>query len=255
MFPYKLYIDSRYRSSGSHSDFTFSLAQNIQVPEDYVCIVDSFQCPNVFQTINETRNRIYMRLINSGNADTNLVITLATGQYNGVTLANEIQALLNALAVGVFTVSYGTNTGQLSIGLESNSVAIFIISARDDTRPNDALEVIGSELGGRAIFSGETALLPNHVDIAAVRVLYLTSGNFGSFSSLGPRGETNIIRQIMVNADAGSYITDKLFHPGEFIQCAGEQLQTLQFRLTDGNGAIVDLRGRSVAFSLAFIKT
>ena len=196
---------------------------------------------------------LYIRLINSANGETNLVITLATGQYNGVTLANEIQALLNALAVGVFTVSYGTNTGQLSIGFKSSSVAIFIISARDDTRPNDALEVIGSELGGRAIFSGETALLPNHVDIAAVRVLYLTSDNFGSFCSLGPRGESSIIRQIMVNADAGSYITDKLFHPGEFIQCAGEQLQTLQFRLTDGNGALVDLRGRSIAFSLVFL--
>ena len=197
-FPHKIYIDSRYRSSGTHSDFTFSLAQSIQVPDDYVCIVNSAQIPNVFQTVNETRNRIYIRLINSGNAETNLVITLATGQYNGLTLANEIQALLNALSVGVFTVSYGTNTGQLSIGFESSSVAIFIISARDDTRPNDALEVIGSELGGRAIFSGETALLPNHVDIAAVRVLYLTSDNFGSFSSLGPRGESNIIRQIMV---------------------------------------------------------
>ena len=219
-FPHRLYIDSRYRSSGSHSDFTFSLSQSIQVPDDYVCIVDSCQIPNVFQTVNETRSRIYIRLINSGNAETNLVITLATGQYNGVTLANRLHALLNSLSVGVFTVSYGTGTGQLSIGFESSSVAIFIISARDESRPFDALEVIGSELGGRAIFSGETALLPHHVE----------SDNFGSFSSLGPRGESNIIRQIMVNESSGGYITDKLFHPGEFIQCAGEQLQTLQFR-------------------------
>ena len=151
-FPHKIYIDSRYKSRGTHSDFTFSLA----VPDDYVCVVDSFQRPNVFQTVNETRNKLHNRLINSGNAETNLVITLATGQYNGVTLANEIQALLNALSVGTFTVSYGANTGQLSIGFESSSVAIFIISTRDDSRPFDALEVIGPEVGGRAIFSGET---------------------------------------------------------------------------------------------------
>ena len=57
----------------------------------------------------------------------------------------------------------------------------------------------------------------------------------------------------MVNEANGGYITDKLFHPGEFIDVGGQQLQSLRFRLVDGSGRIVDMKGRSIAFSIIFL--
>jgi hypothetical protein len=47
---------------------------------------------------------------------------------------------------------------------------------------------------------------------------------------------------------------DQLFHPGEFIDVGGQQLQSLRFKLVDGNGTIVDMKGRSIAFSIIFLK-
>ena len=91
------------------------------------------------------------------------------------------------------------------------------------------------------------------MDIAGTRVLYITSSNFGHYSSLGPRGESDIIRQVMVSEGNGSYVTDKLNHPAEFIECGGQQLQSLKFKLTDGNGQVVDMKGRSIAFSIIFL--
>ena len=55
-FQRKLYFDSRYRSSGSHSDFTFQLSQSVEVLHGYLAIVDNVQIPNVFMTVDDTRN-------------------------------------------------------------------------------------------------------------------------------------------------------------------------------------------------------
>ena len=58
--PRKLFIDSRYRSSGSHSDFVFQLKQSIEVPVGMVAIIDTVSVANVCQTIDSTRNKLYV---------------------------------------------------------------------------------------------------------------------------------------------------------------------------------------------------
>ena len=73
---------------------------------------------------------------------------------------------------------------------------------------------------GIDITSGLTVTLPHHIDIVGVRVLFLASSNFGAYTCLGPRGETDYIRQIMVNEGNGGYITDKLPHPRELTWAA-----------------------------------
>ena len=244
--PRKLYIDSRYRSSGSHSDFTYQLAQSIEVPHGMVAIIDTVSVPNVFQTVDGTRNKLYLEIYGANPQ----VITLTTGQYNGVTLAAELQAQLNAMVHGTYSVVYNSATGQLSI--LSNDVVYVRIRERGSERPDDALEAIGA-MGGVDLADGHTVTLPHHVDIAGTRVLYLCSSTFGHYSSLGPRGESDILRAIYIDASNGSYIVDRLANPFEFIECAGQQLQSIRFTLRDGNGQIVDLRGRSISFSIIFL--
>jgi hypothetical protein len=252
--PRKLYIDSRFRSSGSHSDFTFQLSQSVEVPHGWVAIIDNIQIPNVFLTCDGSRNRLYLRLSNSDQPDQDRMITLTDGMYNGITLAIELQAQLNALGIGTFTVVYDTGTGQLSIGVTGAAFAVIRVLGRSVHRPYDALETIGADLtNGHGMFSGETVVLPGHVDVAGTRVLYLTSSNLGHYNSLGPRGESDILRAIYVDQPNGSYISSQILNPWEHIDVGGQQLQSLRFRLTDGNGRVVDMRGRSIAFSIILL--
>ena len=251
--PRKLYIDSRYRSSGSHSDFTFQLAQSVEVPHGWVAMIDNIQIPYVFMTVGDTRNRLYLQLL--GTNPREVVVTLTNGMFNGVTLANELQAQLQALGIGDFTVVYGTATGQLTVTY-ANPVdsSAFRIRGRSAAHPYDALEVLGLDItDGRVIFSDQADTLPNHVDIAGTRILYLCSSNLGHFSSLGPRGESDILRTIYVDQPNGSYISDR-FNPFEHISVGGQQLQSLKFRLTDGMGAVMDMNGRSIAFDIIFLQ-
>ena len=57
----------------------------------------------------------------------------------------------------------------------------------------------------------------------------------------------------MVREGYSGYITDKLNHPAEYIDVGGTQLQSLKFKLVDGTGAVVNMRGRSIAFSIIFL--
>jgi hypothetical protein len=246
--PRKLYIDSRYRSNGSHSDFTFQLAQSIEVPAGMVAIIDTVSVPNVFQTIDSTRNKLYVDIFQHPPQ----VVTLTTGMYNGVTLATELQAQLNAMGIGTYTVGYSSPTGQLNVLATGVGYATF--SERSVLRPFDCLEVIGALDNKIVITDGIQLTLPHHVDVASTRVLYLCSSNLGHYSSLGPRGESDILRAIYVDASNGSYIVDRIANPFEFIQCEGQQLQSMRFSLRDGNGQLVDMRGRSIAFSIILLQ-
>ena len=85
--PRKLYIDSRYRSSGSHSDFTFQLAQSIEMPHGWVALIDNIQIPNVFLTCDGNRNQLYLKLFFPDLTEQDRTITMTQGNFNGITLA------------------------------------------------------------------------------------------------------------------------------------------------------------------------
>ena len=201
--PRKLYIDSRYRSSGSHSDFVFQIAASVEVPHGFVAVVDTLSVPNIFMTVDDSRKKVYVQLFGANPRDIDL--TLTNGMYNRVTLANELQAQLLALGIGNFAVVYSTATGQLSLTYTNPAdPSAFRIRGRGAAYPYDALEILGLDITeGRFVYKGEADIFPNHVDIAGTRVLYLCSSNFGYYPSLVPRGESDIIGAVYVDASNG----------------------------------------------------
>ncbi len=142
-FPRKLYIDSRFRAAGSvsHSDFTFQLPRSIELPAGTRAVVDSVQIPNVFQTVEPGRSRLYLS-ISAGAEPVERIVELVEGHYNAFTLAAHLQDQLNALEDGEFTVVYNEATGRLSITMVGASYVRLL--GRDPSRPTEALEVIGA---------------------------------------------------------------------------------------------------------------
>ena len=95
MSPRKLYVDSRRRVSGSHSDFDYQLPNPIQVPKSR-CFVDSVHLANVFPTITSHSRFIYIEEISTANVSTKRKVGLTAGQsYDGTTLATEVALQLN----------------------------------------------------------------------------------------------------------------------------------------------------------------
>ena len=134
MGPRKLYVDSRKRVSGSHSDFDYQLPNPIQVAKSR-CFVDSVHLANVFPTITSHNRFIYLEEISTANVSTKRKVGLTVGQnHDGTTLATEVALQLNTgttLAANSYSCAFSSATGQLTISNTTASPADFTIWPAD----------------------------------------------------------------------------------------------------------------------------
>ena len=56
----RIYIDSRLRTSGTGSDLTYDLPKSFEVPDQTSAYVDCVLLPNVWGTIHDDNNRLYV---------------------------------------------------------------------------------------------------------------------------------------------------------------------------------------------------
>ena len=91
----RIYIDSRLRSSGTDSDFTYDLPRSIEVPDETIAFIDSVLVPNVWTTLHENNNRLYVSEF-VGGTETQHTYLLQEGNYTGQTLASLLANTLNS---------------------------------------------------------------------------------------------------------------------------------------------------------------
>ena len=264
--PRKLYFDSRFRSSGSHSDFEYTLAQGFEVADSTVCIVDTFACANEFSAIDSISTKNHRLFFSeqwwNGSVLENrhTSVSVVDGHYDAYSLCTALEGALHTVAHSTFTVTYSELTSKFSF-VSNNQ---FKIWSRDMLKNGDAetnttwtgylnddlCEVIGCVAGQYPFSTSFEA--PEIGDLAPVKQVFLCSNLGNGISSMGPRGESDIIRRIDVGAPYGSYFVDRISTPGEYIDCGGQQLSTLRFVLKDPKGNIVKLT-KAVSFSLIFM--
>jgi len=115
--PHKLYIDSRKRVSGSHSDFDYQLPQPIRAPKSRF-FVDSVHLANVFPTITSHNRFIYIEEMSTTNVSTKRKVGLTIGGYDGTALATEVALQLNTgttLTGNSYNCTFSSGTGKLTI--------------------------------------------------------------------------------------------------------------------------------------------
>ena len=78
------------------------------------------------------------------------------------------------------------------------------------------------------------------IDLRRYHNIYISSPNIGSFSTLGPRGESNIIKKVPVSTDYGFMIFDNVVAPHDYMIVSKQLLKTLEFRLSDAYGRTIE---------------
>ena len=110
----RIYIDSRFRTSGTDSDFTISLPRPVELPPNSVGIVEQVVFSNTFESIIAGRNdKLYVRESVSG-VLTDRVLTLAGGTYTPSSLATVVATALNTLN-GTYTCTVASTQNKLII--------------------------------------------------------------------------------------------------------------------------------------------
>lgn len=157
-----LLVNSKYRNSGTPSNFSYQLLVAISNPKKVA--LENIQIYNTVYTINDYNNKLYW--IDASSVAR--VSTLTNGNYTATSLADHIQTVLNAVSP-TFTVSFSTTSGKITISSTGN----FSLTFGTNT-VNSCASTIGfndSNKSGQATYTGENVVNLNtkyytvHADI------------------------------------------------------------------------------------------
>lgn len=263
----KVYIDSRFKTkdSKSNSEFKFELSQSIDLPDRCVCYIDDIIIPHSWYTIETGMNdKLYIRHA-TGGTFTEHVLIIPGQNYSGEGLKTAIQSVFNAAFANIYTVTYQERKGTIEIQCtSSHSFKIMSdeqVKSRGITWTGPPInmddlhsinEVLRNDSPVSDIESFSTSYESGFLDVMNIHNIYISSPNLGSFSTLGPRGECNIVKKVPVTSNYGYAIFDNVVSQHDYIDVSRQALRTLEFKLSSARGVVVPLHGSHVSFSIIF---
>ena len=271
--PHKIYVDSRKRVSGSHSEFDYQLPNPIQVPKSR-CFVDSVHIPNIFPTITAHSRFIYIEETSTANVSTKRKVALTQRSYDGSTLATEVALQLNAgtaLTGNSYSCTFDTTTGKLTISNNTIFPADFSIwpaeylthglwnplnlgSIPAYIEGDDCYDVIGFAGPYKITGNNSTSLVGNgHINVQPYHSLFLHSSLGLQGDCIGPDDSQSIIRKVVLDSAPGSMVNDFHSLPYDYVSVQASQVRNLSFRIADYRGRTVDLQHQGFSFSLLFV--
>ena len=112
----KIYVDSKYRVSGTDSNFTFQLPQTCYMPDDTKFFIGDVCVPHSWYSINDFNSKLYLRAINiTTGLQFDYILTLTKKTYNGATFATELANKIQTETGVVPTKSFDATTNILSL--------------------------------------------------------------------------------------------------------------------------------------------
>jgi len=275
----KIYIDSRFRTatSRSDSDFSVELPETVYLPVGTRCYVSDVSITHSWYTIEDNiSNKLYFSYKHG--ADTySTIITITSQNYSLDTLVDELQArfkdIIEASPMWVqdrFNPSVVANEakGTLSIINLTTDVGGNFLKWSDVDITDDYFAKTWQGGSYNSIFpSSINRVLKNFktqtnnnanpfqsgfVDLITNHSIYIKSPQLGTFQNIGPRGERDILKKVLVNVPFGDLITQDWYMDNDFTDCSRLALKTLYFRITDVDDSPLQLHGHHVSFSLIF---
>jgi hypothetical protein len=243
-----LYVDSRTRIRGTHSDFAVSLPEQMTLRDARVR-VDNIRTTDTFPTVS-SRNK-YAYFLNGASLS---AFALTEGAYTGATFAAELatksgrgctyQAASNSLQV-----DYAAAT---RIIWEDEELKSFPASAFPAGATPDDPKSINDMLGSGATTNDEETLITfPFVTIAPLQDMYLTSHQLMVHESFMPRGQRYALAKLSLFGGFGTTVggatPDNVFYDiGEHLT-----LKEVDFQLRDYRGVVVPLSA-PISFQIIF---
>jgi len=270
----KIYVDSRHRTAGINEDFAWQIPQTVDIGDSQV-YVDCVTSPNVFFSVKEFNNLIFFleEVVASPGATT--VVTprravIASGQYNGFTLAAAVQTAMQAAGAygSALTVTYDIASAKLKVSLSAandSQVRIYpdgALEAWNATQSVFPVDLADAKSAGKVCgFLGGTTLVASTtldilgdsvIDVQRHHCLYIHSDLGDPGSSFGCMGQSDVIRRVIVDAPQNGLAVDRHTTSWDHVEVGARALRSMEFSLRDDNGKIVDLHGHHWSFSLVF---
>jgi hypothetical protein len=268
-----VHFDSRLRSSGTNSNFTYQLSESFTTPENTICYIDSVSVPHSWNTISADNNTLYLAE-KVGSVHTIRAVTLPIGDYKANTLRTALETALNAgtLPTGVlanYTCMHIIITNKIIISSPDHNTVSFHLLTDDEIKvfadpsllninvrsPNSGNGILRNRNGGYStVASGYdyvTSWSSGFVDILNHHNVYICS-SLASYATMGPIGQP-VLAKVPVSSSWGVTIHYAAPNVQIYSDIGKRTISEVSFSLQDAFGRIIDLEGGTWSLSLTFM--
>ena len=280
----KIFIESFFKKSGSDCDFKTELEETIATSDKAVCYIDDIVIPNVFKTIESSNNKLYITVDVGGASPTsyNNIIILQDGYYNGFSFAEEITKkskifteyihemrgdlifditaaydLLSNTLTFHYTDKRASNDVLDPIIIKIHSNKDLINGSYQNTPINIyAIQSINESIGNienSIILDFDTTSHDCILNLATLKSIYLFCSELSSNDTISNFQQNNIIKKIILNSSQNEINITQAGNNVDYITIGKRLLKSLNFRLMDKFGTVLDLYGHSMSFTITII--
>jgi len=244
-----VYVNSRFRTSGSSSNFTY----NIDLPKsigydqfDSVCMMQA-SIPKSFYLINTGRNTFVLT-----EGATSVTITLPVGNYTRRSLAYVVRSQLNTQSPNALTydisvpnVSTGPETGKYLFSVSNNVTNIPLYFSFPPT--SSPAQQLGFDPGSINVFVLNNLLSSNVANLQITQSLYVMCDNVIN-------GYSHILQEIFTTSPDFSSLAFNVGFAGGIDANVKPLKSTLtntwSFKFMTPDFELIDFEGLDVVFSL-----
>jgi hypothetical protein len=276
----RLYIDSRFRSTGTTDDFEMQLQEGVNLPAGCHCFLSEFTGVVSWSTVNRSNKTMYLQEYGTGT--TYRSIQLPEGAYDSESLRIAIQDTMNVgkpAGIGTYTVTRTSSAGSSSTAaLGSAAFRFYTISLSAGTfgvLPDALLEnqtwytIVWKPGGGAAynvkevrstneLFNFEDGVefksthVSSFVDLRSKHSIFLHS-SLGNSDSLSASGLRSILGKIPVSEAYGSVIHHQSSgSPYDLTSVGPSFMQRPRFYLRDARNQPIYLAGGHWSATIIF---
>jgi hypothetical protein len=208
----------------------------------------------------------------------NFRLQIQSGNYNGPIFASSLQTAFDVLVGGPgsgwgITFSYDSNTFSLRIDVNNSNNKFWVMSDVeianklrgywdiavngyggniDQTNPASMNDILRNYDNETKRYEQSTPFRSGFLNFQGINNMYLSSPNLGTFTTIGTRGKSTIIKKIPVSSDFGYMIIDRSVSVHDYLECGKCTLKTIEFHLRDSKGRYVPMHGSNISFSIVF---
>ena len=241
--------------------------------------------PNVFNTVEARNNKLYITVVVPPIMSTyNRVIELDVGYYNGFSFADELNKKLKSFTdyihehrqdlVFDITADYDLLTNTISFNFldkrphnendNPDPIIITIHSNKDllnGSYQNTACTVFNLQSINESIGNIETSIILESgktihdciLNLSTLKAIYLFCSELSSNDTISNFQQNNIIKKIILNSAQNEINITQAGNSVDFIHIGKRLLKTLNFKLMDKFGSVLNLYGHSMSFSITIV--
>jgi hypothetical protein len=276
----RLYIDSRFRSTGTTDDFEIQLSEGVELPAGCHCYLSEWTGTVSWETISESNQNLY--LSESGSGVSLRIVQLPTGPHDSESLRVVIQDALNSgkpAGIGTYSVQRSSSAGSSSTAsLGSAAFRFYTISLSSGTFtviPDVLLETPAWQTGVWRAGGGpeydisavrstnelfkftdgldyRSSHVSSFVDLRSKHSIFLHS-SLGNSDSMSVSGLRSILGKIPVDSPYGSIIHyQHSSSPYDMTSIGPTFMQRPRFYLRDARNQRLNLAGGHWSATIVF---